>query len=80
MPVQLPAIHAPGILIPPQPEDPPTLDDVHSARLFMRSVEGSYHAGSGVYFVEMFSSLSTFVSPQPTNLPPRMIARELFYT
>ncbi|KIJ20681.1 hypothetical protein PAXINDRAFT_178375 [Paxillus involutus ATCC 200175] len=46
MPVQLPAIHAPGILIPPQPEDPPTLDDVHSARLFMRSVEGSYHAGS----------------------------------
>ncbi|KAI5982673.1 hypothetical protein EDC04DRAFT_2616534 [Pisolithus marmoratus] len=39
MPVQLPSIHLPNIPLPPQPADPPNLQDIHQARLFCERVE-----------------------------------------
>ncbi|KAI6007979.1 hypothetical protein EDC04DRAFT_922654 [Pisolithus marmoratus] len=39
MSVQLPPIHLPNIPLPPQPADPPNLQDVHQARLFCERVE-----------------------------------------
>ncbi|KAI5996792.1 hypothetical protein EDC04DRAFT_2978394 [Pisolithus marmoratus] len=43
MPVQCPPIHLPNIPLPPQPADPPNLQDVHQARLFCEQVENRVH-------------------------------------